>query len=104
MNIWCLLGIHNYKRVGPIEPIKEPEEFTNHGYIGHYALGKCKHCGKEKLIKCAGAYEWRWSEEMTKEQYYEMYVKDEPITSVPLPKPWPRPKPKTTAPAPTRYD
>lgn len=78
-NFLCWLGAHNLVKIGPIEPLEISDEereswFISDGYRGHFALGKCKRCGKEEFVRIYGSFNWRGYEEMTEERYLKEHT------------------------------
>lgn len=72
MNVLCFLGLHDWMRVAPIEPIAEKTDFGQ-SYIGHFALAECKRCGHFCLKECCGHFRWYTGEELTKAEYMAKY-------------------------------
>ena len=63
---------HDWERIGEIKPlVNENSEFSYGGYIGHFALARCRKCGKEKLKAHHSGRIRRWYsyDEMTKAEY-----------------------------------
>jgi len=79
MNLMCLLGFHNWRRVGIIKPIRTEGEFIGgSGFCeGHSALGECLRCGKKKLRQCGGRFTWYRLDEVTEEEYLEKFESGE---------------------------
>ena len=71
----CWLGSHDFERVGPVVPIKKENDWAKY-YMGHFAMGKCRRCGKLQMRNHRRPGESRsWSprEELTFEEYIEKH-------------------------------
>lgn len=53
-NILCLLGIHEWKKVGRDRKIEDAREFVNSGT--YYAYGECRRCGKREPRRAYGSW------------------------------------------------
>ena len=56
--LWCKLTGHNFQRVSDPVPTKFDDEFpavVEGVYDWHYALGKCRKCGRFRMVRCQGA-------------------------------------------------
>jgi len=73
MNILCFLGLHSWKRIGVIKPIKTEGEFSSGLCESHSALGECLRCGKRELRGCSGRFTWYRMDEVTKKEYMEKF-------------------------------
>lgn len=74
----CLLGFHDFERVGPVVPIKKENDWTKH-YMGHYAMGKCRRCQKLEMkrhVRPGETVRWSAYEERTFDEYMEEHEGD----------------------------
>ena len=67
----CLLGLHSWKRIGVVKPIRKTGEFMGGRGLcdGHFALGECRRCGIRSMRECGGRFQWYSTDEVTKEEY-----------------------------------
>lgn len=74
-DIHCMLGQHDYTRIGPIVPIKADDGIVGDQYQGHFALSMCKRngCSHQSLIRRHNNYQGPWVKEMTRDEYMTEY-------------------------------
>ena len=69
MNIWCLLGCHDFEQIAPDKPLRSEGVYGK--YFGWYALHRCRRCRKESLREDYQSHQWYQADEMTEVEYME---------------------------------
>ena len=73
MNMWCALGIHDYKRVGLVMPLRGNDAFDI-SYRGHFAAAECRRCGKLSVKQFhQRSFSWYSCDELTEKEYLENF-------------------------------
>ncbi len=73
MNFGCILG-HDYERLTTPKPVKYGGEFDSNFFDGHYALGRCRNCGKYSMRQRYGNFSYYPSDMKTKEEWLGILV------------------------------
>lgn len=76
-SVLCLIGLHDWERVGVVKPIRTEGEWNTGLYEGHKAMGRCRKCGKTELRNVGGRHRWYNIDEITEEEYIRRFKEGE---------------------------